>query len=291
MAMFERVVVVDWSASSKPTTGADSIWIACRDGDGDHLENVSTRAEAAERLHALVADDVTTLVGVDFALGYPAGTASALGLEGDPWRAMWELLASEIVDDERNRNNRFEIAGRLNRRIGQLAGGPFWGAPAGSSYDGLAATKSAFVAVMEWRLQEAVLRDAGRRPFSLWQLFGNGSVGGQSLTGIPVMESLRGSDPARVHVWPFTTGLAAPDLAVGDTVVVEVWPSLLDPPIPAGRVRDAVQVESLARVFADVDRMGQLVDWFSPRLAQTEVAAVVGEEGWVFGARRTFARS
>ena len=70
------------------------------------------------------------MVGFDFPFGYPAGFAARLGLEGPPWRAVWDEIARLIEDDEGNRNNRFEVGAEFNRRV---SGGrfPFWGCPVG----------------------------------------------------------------------------------------------------------------------------------------------------------------
>ena len=81
--------------------------------------NLPTRADAIEFLVDLVESgrDATTLIGVDFSLGYPAGTAAALGLTGVGWSAMWQLLVDRIRDDDRNVNNRFAVAAELNRQL------------------------------------------------------------------------------------------------------------------------------------------------------------------------------
>ena len=58
-----------------------------------------------------------------------------------------------------------------------------------------------------------------------WKLIGAGSVGGQVLTGIPVVRALR-DDPRwadRARIWPFETGFGVPDDA--RIVFAEVWPS------------------------------------------------------------------
>jgi hypothetical protein len=88
--MFDRFVVVDWSANSTPKLGRDSIWVALLDGAGTtSVTNLPTRHEAEEFLGHLFESEptLTTLVGVDFSLGYPAGTATALGVDGTPWGA------------------------------------------------------------------------------------------------------------------------------------------------------------------------------------------------------------
>jgi len=284
--LFDRIVVVDWSAASRPKRGRDSIWMATI-GDGEcAIENIATRRACEHRLaHLLVADRHRTLLGVDFSLGYPAGTAAALGLGGSPWCAMWDLLESAVADDDRNVNNRFAVAADLNRRLGG-GPGPFWGRPRTKQSGSLTTTKAPTGGLPEWRAVERMLRAAGRRPFSSWQLLGAGSVGSQSLVGIPVLERLRRRGGDRVHVWPFSTGLAVPSLAAGGLVIAEVWPSLVDVTSAAGgsAVRDAVQVDGLARELADVDRRGQLPGLFTPAVEPAARRAVVAEEGWVLGA-------
>ncbi len=275
--MFDRVVVVDWSAGSTPKRGKDSIWIAeCAVATGAvRSANIATRAAAVGLLIELTSLRDRCLVGVDFSLGFPSGTAAALGLPGEPWRSTWDLLAELIVDDSENRNNRFEVASRLNREISG-ATGPFWGCPASRRTEWLTTTKVPSAPLTEWRRVETVLRNRGHRPFSAWQLLGAGAVGSQSLLGIASLHPLL----ATVDVWPFTCGLAVP---TADTVVVEVWPSLLTLPDAAGRVRDRVQVETLSADLAERIRAGAIVGDLVPEVGPWR-SEVEHEEGWVLGA-------
>lgn len=298
--MFDRFVIVDWSANGRPKRGRDSIWVAVLDaaagnGHGEPLVvNPSTRARAERLLHDVLAErpGATTLVGVDFSLGFPAGTAAALGLGGTPWTAMWDLIDERIVDDASNVNNRFAVAGSFNAT---MTGGPapFWGCPPSACTADLGPTKPREPGpVGEWRTVETVLRSAGHRPFSSWQLLGAGAVGSQSLVGIPVVRRLVAGLGDRASVWPFTTGLAAPGVEPGAVTFVEVWPSLFPLEPAVHDMRDAVQVTAVARRLAALDRVGGLAAWFIPDIA-TDIAtdvgtvgrdAVVGEEGWVLGA-------
>ena len=136
--VFDAYVMVDWSAAAVRATGADSIWIASaerRDGalPPPSLDNPPTRQGAsallADRLSDLVARGRVTLVGFDFAFGYPAGLARRLRGEGADWRGVWKEIAARVRDSDSNANNRFEVAAALNERI---SGGafPFWGCPA-----------------------------------------------------------------------------------------------------------------------------------------------------------------
>jgi len=275
--MFDRVVVVDWSASSRPTRGRDSIWIGVADGSSDTVlvSNPSTRAEAIAQMGEWCRRPGSTLLGVDFSLGYPSGTTESLGLSGVPWRAMWDLLAQLIDDRDDNANNRFEVAAELNRRVGP-GPGPFWGCPPSRRSATLTSTKVAPTPLDEWRRVEYRLRDSGHRPFSGWQLLGAGSVGSQSLLGIPRTDTLLRSlvsDGRSVAVWPFSGSIERD--AVPDVVIAEVWPSLHRLPPLDGRVRDEVQVASVAR---------RLVHTTAADLVAPACDAVVAEEGWVLGA-------
>lgn len=284
--MFDRFVVVDWSANSAPKLGRDSIWIAVHDRTGEvSVTNLPTRSSATTFLAELFESDPgsTTLVGVDFSLGYPQGTAAALGVAGTPWVAMWTLLADRISDDGRNGNNRFVVAGDLNQR---LTGGaaPFWGCPPRSASTYLTTTKPAATAsLVPFRAVENELRAQGHRPFSSWQLFGAGAVGSQSLVGIPRLHDLHRRFSDRIEVWPFTTGFHAPRLEADSIVVAEVWPSMFDIGDVRDRVRDAAQVSTTARWMAATDAAGGLAALFSLEMSLEVSAAAVAEEGWVLG--------
>lgn len=279
--LFDRYVAVDWSAAGRPTTGRDSIWIAVLD-TGRHpvprLVNPRTRQLAERELGELRTAAGRTLVAVDASLGYPTGTADWFGLDGDDrWRAMWEHLAAHVTDDERNRNNRFEVAAALNRR--RRPPGPFWGRPAAASIEGLDPRKPSAFPVPEFRRVEGHLRGDGLRPASCWQLLGAGSVGSQTLTVLPVVHRLLGR--GSVEVWPFTTGLTAPTVPPGRLVVAETWPTAFGFDVHDHAVRDAAQVGAVVRHLRDADAAGDLARWFAPDLPAAERAAVEVEEGWV----------
>lgn len=288
MTAFDRYVVVDWSAAGTPRTGADSVWIAELDAATTTplLTNPPTRRRAEDMLHDLVARSAAdrTLVLVDASLGFPAGATSALGLGDDGWRSLWVGLEALIDDDERNRNNRFEVAATLNDRSGAPEG-PFWGAPDDSLVPSLRRTKPAHPPLPEFRETERRLRVRGWYPKSVWQLMGAGSVGSQTLTVVPVLERLRRRFVDRVGVWPFTTGLREPRPAVGGVVIAEVWPSRFatDGAVGSGSVKDAAQVTAVALDARDADRTGALASWWSVEIDAGAGRAVELEEGWVAG--------
>jgi precorrin-8X/cobalt-precorrin-8 methylmutase len=285
--MFDTFAIVDWSAATVPRTGRDSIWICGYAQDGERLENPPTRHAAkallAERLAAALSRGERVLLGFDFPFGYPAGFAARLGLSGPPWRALWDEIASLLEDDEHNVNNRFDVANALNQRV---SGGrfPFWGCPPvparahlgskhhrGHEQNGLA----------ERRLVDLHIPSA--QP--CWKLLGAGSVGGQALTGIPVVRALR-DDPRwndRARIWPFETGLQVPE--DGSAVIAEVYPSLWAVSPAAGEPKDAAQVRAVARFFAERDRTGELAVLFAgdPALTRAKRDRVETEEAWTLG--------
>src|SRR5271169_2843995 len=282
--MFDNFVIVDWSAANMPRIGRDSIWICRRRGDRETLVNPPTRHAAqaliAEWLTAACASDEKVLLGFDFPFCYPAGFAARLGLSGPPWRAVWDEIAGLITDDERNRNNRFNVAESLNMRV---SGGefPFWGCPAAPTRTHLAGKhhrRHGSDRLAERRLVDLYIPSA--QP--CWKLLGVGSVGGQALTGIPVARALR-DDPrwvAHAQVWPFETGLCTP--ADARVVMAEVYPSLWAVRPAPDETKDAAQVRTVARFLRERDSAGELAALFAgdPALTPTQRNQVEREEAW-----------
>lgn len=177
------------------------------------------------------------------------------------------------------------VAAGINARLDHQA---FWGRPSSQSFDDLSARRDCVVyrlkgeraGLAEWREVEAILRARGQYPQSPWKLFGNGSVGGQALTGIPVVSSLR-HDPSLAEasaVWPFE--VTVPELSAGRGAVIhaEIWPSLINAPTVPGQVKDQTQVMCLARELRDRDRADALAGIFAAASARAG-----SEEGWILG--------
>jgi hypothetical protein len=302
-SLFDRYIAVDWSASNAPKLGKDSVWVCVVEGTGrGECANPRTRGQAAVIVQAALRESVRlgqrVLVGFDFPYGYPRGLADALQIQGPSWRSVWRHLADAIEDDPlTNANNRFDVAAAINRRLGRHV---FWGRPRNSPAlerlsEDLSVGKSRCrfgpdgSPLCEYREVERVLCEApqGRerraRPHSAWQLTGAGCVGGQALTGIPVLQRLLRDDLlAEVSaVWPFQ--IAVPDYAPGHASVVhaEIYPSLFGADARPGQVRDEAQVVRAARELRRRDRSGSLADLFAAPLAAS--AGARSEEGWILG--------
>ena len=291
--LFDSYVVVDWSAASVPRQGRDSIWVCRRDGEdgGEIVANLPTRHAArsflAEQIAQAVAAGRRMLVSFDFPFGYPAGFAARLGLAGSAWRAVWDEIALRIADGPDNRNNRFAVGAEFNRRVSNRAF-PFWGCPAGRDdiYLGARHPGAYDDGLDERRLIDGRRYMPGAQP--CWKLAYAGSVGGQALTGIPVVRALRDDPRWRgcAAIWPFETGLEAPSGA--SVVFAEVYPSLWGRrlALPPGEIKDRAQVTTVARDFARRDSAGDLAHLFAgdPGLSQAERRRIEGEEAWALGA-------
>ena len=302
--LFDAYIMVDWSAASKPTTGANSIWIGILAKDARlkfqfTAVNPDTRLKATELIEGLIAKlnkrGDRVLLGFDFSMGYPAGTAAALGLdtESQPaWQAMHRFLSAKLKDKPDNSNARFAIAAGMNYKISQ-GPFPFWGAPARDQVKTLGAKKTSFEnatlahnRLAEYRLAEQHLRDTLKaKPKSVWQLAYTGSVGSQSLIGIPHIHKLLTTLPDAT-LWPFQTGFNRLDeeaLEGIKTVIAEIYPSALQVTPAKGEVLDKAQVETIARHYCDLDGKRRLGPLFGPpdSLDRGKIAQIEAEEGWI----------
>ena len=273
--VFDGYIVVDWSASSVPKTGKDSIWIATMPRDGALLmENPSTRLEAYEILKQWLVDAATRgerwLVGFDFPFGYPAGTAKAI--TGGGWAELWARIAEVIEEGPKNANNRFDAAAKLNA---EWSGeGPFWANGLKRDIEGLPRKlpKTGYGETLPPRLRQVEGLAKGTQ--ETWKLAGAGSVGGQALTGIAMLERLRHVTHARV--WPFET------MGKGSAhVLAEIFPSLLEPH-PDEAIRDAGQVRSVVEAVQAWDKSGDLA--LLLEVPGRVSGSVIAEEGWILGA-------
>jgi molybdopterin-guanine dinucleotide biosynthesis protein B len=260
--LFDRVIVVDWSAASAPSPArpsADAIWIGEASATGDRVEYFRTRHAAEGALRAMLVGEDRVLLGFDFPMGYPAGFARRLTGEGKA-RAVHAWLADAIEDAPDNRNNRFAVAAAINARFGR---GPFWGCPAAAAGPHLSPRRHVDYPALGLAERRSVER-AVPRAQAVWKLYTTGSVGSQALMGLPVVHRLG------LPVWPFDP--PAPRM------VAEVYPSLLAAPVArAGGIRDAAQVRLLARALFTLSARDRL----SPLFDTPPEAA---EEGWILGA-------
>ncbi len=299
--LFQAYVMVDWSSASTSKTGKDSIWIGVTKRDirfrpTFEAFNPPTRHAAEAKLGEILADlrrrNERVLIGFDFPLGYPVGVPQALKLKDPTWAGMWAFLASNVVDKPNNTNNRFQVAAKMNRLMTNEAR-PFWGAPASDAQTWLSTTKPAShgddLPPVSRRAELATQGKGKAGAKTVWQLMGAGTVGGQVITGIPVVKRLADELGAKAAVWPFTTGwkaLTPADLEGKEAVICEIYPSLQDAKPEPDEVLDRAQVRTLCDLYARLDEQGKLGELFAaPQDAAPELVEMVErEEGWILGA-------
>ena len=298
MPLFHTHVVVDWSARSSPSPKRrtkDAIWWAVARICGGEIvvaspEYERTRHEALDRLAGLIAGELDAgrrvVVGFDFPFGYPAGVAERLtGTASAP--ALWDWLAERIEDAEDNANNRYDVAAAINEKYRDIVG-PCWGRPAKWNYSTIPLKKSQRTCQEPQPPERRIADRHAKGAKTVWQLAYAGSVGSQMLLGLPALKRLV-TDPriaGRAAIWPFETGLRAPD---APAVIAEVYPSLLRNEVRArqgeNEILDRAQVRVNAEAFARLDAGGGLAPLLAgaPHLTPAERRIVETEEAWILG--------
>jgi hypothetical protein len=303
--LFDIYVAVDWSSRNSPSpfkATKDSIFIAWQ-GEDDRTK--ATYARTRMQVRDLLLEKLTdwkaakkrVLVGFDFAFGYPEGFAEACfpEQEGRPWQRTWAGLADLIEDDDKNRNNRFEVAEILNEKCGNAGPGPFWGmhhqwkekpllrktrphtSPGGKQWSEQCSHLSTH------RLTDQ--NTPGTQ--ETWKIYGNGSVGSQSLTGIPVLQffRFRSSLGKKISIWPFESGFTPPKLKRGEIVFAEIYPSevVRGRQIPENEILDRYQVCAVVQRMAALDKEEQLGERFGPpsSIEKKNLQQCIDEEGWI----------
>ncbi len=267
MSGFDTIAMVDWSGGNDtgPTPKRDAIWVCVARGaaveEPVYLRNRRVAEQwVADLIEAERAAGRRVLIGFDFPFGYPVGVAKAICGSDDPL-ALWAWLAARI-EDAPKANNRFDVAAQINRALGD-GKGPFWANALKRDIDGLPRTKDGYANPFP---DKRACEHRAKGAFTCWQLAGAGAVGSQVLMGLPVLHRLRDRFSRQVAVWPFEP-LDRP------VAFVEIWPSLTLGTEPEGMIRDAWQVQSVARAVASL----------APDVLQQMLEVDAPEEGWIFG--------
>lgn len=335
LPVFDTYVMVDWSASNEPSgnaPGSAAIWWAVqrapfwkswqRRTDAEpQMPNLAvqsrlesgvfyekTRGHAFRHISDFLRNEtrlgMRVLIGFDFAFGYPKDFLRHLHdegtLDGPSAVTFWEWISKRMTDDERtNVNNRFDVAGELNRAVLAVSEseGPFWGYPSDAHQD-IPKTNPYAAERKEWPFAFSERRQTerivtGATPSTLWQLYGGPNVvGSQALLGLHWLHHFH-RDLDGAVVWPFHTGLVYPASAASDSspqiVIAEIYPSLLKKYYEAEPgVTDSAQVSVNARAFAHLDQHDSTLfrSLFQGHrdLTEADRKSVTEEEGWILGA-------
>jgi len=283
---FDRLVVVDWSARSKPSPKAptkDAIYICHSNSfEMQNTEYFRTRRAALKFIEKLIENSLDQreriFIGFDFAFGYPAGFSKTVTFSSNPF-SIWEFLNQEVTDGQDNSNNRFQVAQALNSKFDGI--GPFWGCPQNLYLEGLPhkGTERSSHGLSELRLCEKYARSA----HSVWKLFTTGAVGSQSLMGIPYLQKLREKFNRKLCVWPFDQEFNSAQIVLG-----EVYPSLFKFPTDieikikakafCHDITDAYQTYRTVENLLNLNSEGRLLP-FPPSKFRKQIL----EEGWIVG--------
>ncbi len=232
------------------------------------------------------------LVGWDFSFGYPKGLAKALRIpkRKRAWQRIWHHLDRMIIDCPDNYNNRFTVGAELNRKI-TVGSGPFWGVPAGQSGIFLGSRKDFSYPVINRRASLPEKRLVEQRVPKMqpaWKLAYTGSVGSQTLLGIPrvlyLSQKVNALAPI-TRIWPFETDFAERVPEAGPLVVhTEIYPSLLKLP-GKDKIVDREQVRTFVKYLqAEQAEKGAKGLLAAPvGLSLKDRKRVLRHEGWVLG--------
>ncbi|MEL6433254.1 MAG: gephyrin-like molybdotransferase Glp [Pseudomonadota bacterium] len=267
---FDSFAIVDWSGGNDtgPRPRKDAIWLGLvQDGYELQPQYIRNRIEAEQVLSALIEQELNAnrrlLIGFDFPFGFPAGFARELTGKDDPF-AVWEWLEKHLEDAPKT-NNRFDLAGQINALFPGI--GPFWFNGLSREIDQLPRKDIRNGHGMpEKRAAEAMTKGA----FTCWQMGGAGAVGGQVLTGLPILSRLRRAFSDQIAIWPFEP-LTKP------VAIVEIWPSLINPVVKDAEAKDEL------RDAAQVRLMARAVSCLSTTDMKAMLDVVAPEEGWIMG--------
>lgn len=291
--MFDTIAFADYSGSEDPALQRKKIALAVisRPQRGRYgqpaVSTGMTREDLRRRVDTLLQEEAAkgrrVLFGFDHQYAFPvrfsAAIANALG-EVHSWRFQRELLADgrtgipvAAVQEKTGDMARAWAAQFNSWARGQWGCNIFWG-PNFSSQ--VCDPKFSFAqhGLDPLRRVEQRTHTGGMK--SIFKIGGNGTVGLQSLSGIPhlhrLLESAR--DRYRVHVWPFD-GFECHAEA---HVLAEIYPTIQNRGV-RGDKEDAAQAVLWAAQFDESDA---LEGYFRPKLTP-DVERDAMTEGWVLG--------
>ena len=267
---YDSFAMLDWSGGNDtdPRPRRDAIWMGLvRAGAPVAPRYLRNRVLAEAALTHLIGEELRAgrrlLIGVDFPFGFPSGFAIALTGRPDPLH-LWNWFEERIEDTPRA-NNRFDVAARINGCFPGI--GPFWFNPLRRDIPDLPRRDTRAGHGLPER-READRQTKGA--FPCWQMGGAGAVGGQILTGLPVLARLRRRFAAEVAVWPFER-LTRP------VTFVETWPGLIETAVRQAQARGGIRDSHQVRL------MSLALSRLPAKQLQRMLMVNAPEEGWILG--------
>ena len=311
MSLFDSYLFIDWSASNRrlpEAPSANAPWV------GEYTTAEKFQEETYHRTRQAAFDYVLgrllhhiefnrrILVGFDFPYGYPHNFARVLKLSNEKaaWWNVWAELSSRLLDHDNNVNNRFSVASDLNCIISDGGQGPFWGCPQNQATPYLTTTSPGFPFETANDLKLERLRVCESRLNGVqeaWKLFGAGSVGSQTITGLPRVNRLR-RHPQLANfskVWPFETWFSPkPSPERGPFILhAEIWPGVVDHEVQEilaenfDLVQDQAQVRAMCKWASHLDQNNEFGELFNVPSGMDlhRIEQCIQEEGWILGAQ------
>lgn len=254
---FDRYIGIDYSGAKTAECGLPGLRVYRADGDRvpDEVRPPPgsrrhwTRRGLAFWLGDLLADGVSTIVGVDHAFSFPLRYFDYHGIRRD-----WDAFLDDFVAHWPTHRPDTSVD---HVREGRAGSG---GVRGGSS---------------RWRR----VCEERTRAKSVFHFDVQGQVAKSSHAGIPWLSVLRRDERVAAHFWPFDGW--QPGRAT--SVVAEVYPALWKHAFPIeGRTGDQHDAFSVAAWLRQSDRDGVLARCLNPALdpGDRDAAAV---EGWILG--------
>jgi hypothetical protein len=256
--LFARTIGIDYSGAQTPTASLKGLRVYMAEGDATPFEvspppsprKYWTRRGIAEWVVERLAEDASTLVGIDHGFSFPLRYFEVNGLLPD-WPTFLDDFQCHWPTDDDHIYVDFVREG-IHGNGAARRGNSRWR-----------------------RLTEE--RAGGAK--SVFHFDVQGSVAKSTHAGIPWLRFIRQRLGDRVHFWPFDGW----DVPAGRSAIAEVYPALWSRSFaPDGRTRDQHDAYCIAAWLSRADRSGSLTAFMKPDLTSTE-RTLAQVEGWILG--------
>lgn len=284
MPLFDVYMAVDFTGSKDLGVQRSSIAFAeLERGLAPDVRKRFTRSTVADHLLERITEHnqkgKRVLFGFDFQYSFPKGFWKALTGLPESWTGILEGIAKGVAGlpsvREEPVSNAREWADKANERITRRLRtkvGPFWGphfSPQPTD------PKFSFSLGTFEKLRTVENRVAGFKP--IFQLGGRGTVGLQSLCGLPHLFYLRNNciqHKIALHCWPFDGW----DPNNSAHFLVEWYPAIQN----QGRKSHEQDAKACVEWAKAIDEKGQMSKYLLPDLPDNDKAKAT-VEGWVLG--------
>lgn len=266
---FDRAVGVDWSGAGTNSTTNRGLAVAEAKQGLVHTVQWATERKSRDRLiawmvAALRPDEQRTLIGLDFAFGYPFGAMKAV-FGASTWREMTDRLRHSLLKF----GSASAVAAAINDDPRFRGHGPFRFNANRTDFRFYLDTRIAYYRLVESYVPQAI---------SQWYLGSGATVGYSTITGLAALAELldrRDCGKCNFRVFPFEP------ISDDAHVICEVYPAIwqhVEGGFASDHERDALRA---ANGLAAADAAALIIP--PNLLALPQAEARIQEEGWVSG--------